>query len=181
MIKRRMPLKNAPMLKRSTLTPQQNSPKTEMGLPRLPFLLLGVAAATKGPCDDYFGKGTDDNSTLITVIDPDIPAQYCNASHITWPCAFQHHTGPYSSCISPGPPDACHRYMKATYSSDCDLLNDGAGGEHAAWAGAVDAARRFDLASGALRECEHHLMNVEITCWAPPADDPVACACPEPA
>ena len=42
-------------------------------------------------------------------------------------------------------------------------------------------ARRFDLASGALRECEHHLMNVEITCWAPPADDPVACECPEPA
>ena len=150
-----------------------------MMLPKVLLLAVGVGA-TKGPCNSYFGEGTDDNSSLVTVIDPDIPDKYCNASNIKAPCAFQHHTGPYSACISPAPPDACHRYLKVTYSSSCADLGDGEGGEHATWAGTVDVARRFDLATGIYKECAHFVLNPEMTCWAPPSDDPKKCTCPEP-
>ena len=67
--------------------------------------------------------------------------------------------------------------MKVTYSSSCAALT-GPGGDHTSWAGTVDTARRFDLETGILTECAHHVLTTEMTCWGPPASDPTNCACP---
>ena len=78
--------------------------------------------------------------------------------------------------MSPAPPDKCHKYLKVTYSSSCAALTGP--GDHTSWAGTVDVARRFDLETGILNECAHHVLNTEMTCWGPPASDPTNCACP---
>ena len=91
----------------------------------------------KGPCSDYFGGIVDDPHALVTVADPDVTQGFPKGSktfvhhsgetctffyvhnvlkHGLFPCIHISfawlrtvYPGPGSVCISPGPPQGCHR------------------------------------------------------------------------
>jgi len=142
----------------------------------------------KGPCQDYFGavEGTHDpehhhdpwwraaDTSIISVIDLDIgftenSAGYCRDSGMPLPCKYIHYAGPASECISPGPPDGCHRYVKVEYS-ECNALKDSP-------PEGIDTANLFDQ-RGVYTACADKVINRETSCWGPPAGEPVACECP---
>ena len=132
-----------------------------------------TASAKKGPCTDYFGP-VDQDGNLTTVVDPDVMEGFPFATK-----TFVHHVGPNSVCLSPGPPEGCHRYYIVSYEatkcpSDCPLV-DGTG---AKLAGKMDTSGLFDRANGMLLSCAACATGASIACWHAPANAPVHCACP---
>lgn len=135
-------------------------------------LLAAERASGKGPCQKYFGNEVLSGAT--TVLDPDV--------HEGFPFGFEsfiHHVGKGSVCISPGPPQGCHRYYVVSYDStacpaSCPLIN----GQGPSMAGKIDANHSFDRANGILKACAACAKNVTIACWHAPASEPVRCSCP---
>jgi len=147
-------------------------------------------AVEKGPCPDYFGsvEGVHhpehhdsrgwwraEGTSVISVVDPDVghteaSAPYCRGSGMPTPCSYIHYAGPATECQPPGPPDGCHRYNKVEYS-ECDEL------KAFSLEGRIDTANAFD-AQGVYKACADNVINHEVSCWGPPADEPVACECP---
>lgn len=136
-------------------------------------LATGIATETKPSCLHYFG----DVSGLVTIVDPDVgltdaSSGYCDQGNVDTPCTYAHFVGgAIDGCISPGPPDGCHRYIKTTYTECADLATLGL-------TGTVIAGNdiRFNE-NWALKSCADHVASSEVTCWGPPADDPATCSC----
>jgi hypothetical protein len=125
--------------------------------------LVSVAGRS---CDEWFGPGASSDDLLTTIVDLDVPEMFCSKYNLTAPCVYVHRSGPGSGCHLPGPPDACHRYVRVTYDS-CPVYIRGAGG--------VDVDDRFDPVTGVLRACADDVVKVETTYWGPPAADPRPC------
>ena len=137
----------------------------------LSLLLCLAGASAKGPCTDYFGP-VDVGTNMTTVADTDVTEGFPFASK-----TFIHHTGPGSVCLSPGPPQGCHRYYVATYSgctAGCPLAD----GTAKDLAGNIDTNGVFDRANGILQGCASCVKDVQLKCFGAPASDPVPCACP---
>ena len=86
--------------------------------------LVSVAGRS---CDEWFGAGASSDELLTTIVDLDVPEEFCSKYNLTAPCVYVHRSGPGSLCHLPGPPDACHRYVRVTYDS-CPVYIRGAGG-----------------------------------------------------
>ena len=76
-----------------------------------------------------------------------------------------HRSGPGSGCHLPGPPDACHRYVRVTYDSFPVYIRGNG----------VDTEDRFDATTGVLKACSDDVVKIETTYWGPPADNPKPC------
>ena len=76
--------------------------------------LVSVAGRS---CDEWFGSGASSDDLLTTIVDLDVPDEFCSKYNLTAPCVYVHRSGPGSGCHLPGPPDACHRYVRVTYDS----------------------------------------------------------------
>ena len=126
--------------------------------------LVSVAGRS---CDEWFGPGASSDDLLTTIVDLDVPEEFCSKYNLTAPCVYVHRSGPGSGCHLPGPPDACHRYVRVTYDS-CPVYIRGAGG--------VDTQDRFDATTGVLKACSDDVVKIETTYWGPPAADPRPCA-----
>ena len=149
------------------------APKNNTAAPRPP--LLTVAKTGKGTCKDYFGP-VDGLATHVTVVDPDVgltgdagEVQFCG-THSS-PCTFIHFAGLNTSCIPPGPPAGCHRYIKTMYSTKCTALKD------LSLTGNIDMKDAFS-ADGVLKQCADHVVTQEKQCYGPPASGPLRCNCP---
>ena len=125
--------------------------------------LVSVAGRS---CDEWFGPGASSDDLLTTIVDLDVPDEFCSKNNLTAPCVYIHRSGPGSLCHLPGPPDACHRYVRVTYDS-CPVYIRGAGG--------VDVDDRFDPVTGVLRACADDVVKIDTTYWGPPAADPRPC------
>ena len=125
--------------------------------------LVSVAGRS---CDEWFGPGASSDDLLTTIVDLDVPEEFCGKFNLTAPCVYIHRSGPGSLCHLPGPPDACHRYVRVTYDS-CPVYIRGAGG--------VDVDDRFDATTGVLRACADDVVRIDTTYWGPPTDDPRPC------
>ena len=123
--------------------------------------LVSVAGRS---CDEWFGAGASSDDLLTTIVDLDVPEMFCSKYNLTAPCVYVHRSGPGSGCHLPGPPDACHRYVRVTYDS-C----------HMRGAGGVDVDDRFDPVTGVLRACADDVVRIDTTYWGPPAADPRPC------
>merc|ERR1711907_530923 len=133
------------------------------------------AAVASKSCEDYFG----DVSGLVTVVDPTVgvpgltdgSGAYCDANNVSRPCTFIHYAGLKTQCGTPAPPDATHRYHKVTYSHKCrgvlEALN-------LTWQ--VDVNHAFD-SQGVLKQCADYVQRIDVSCWAPPAEDPQPATC----
>ena len=124
--------------------------------------LVSVAGRS---CDEWFGAGASSDELLTTIVDLDVPEMFCARYNMTAPCVYIHRSGPGSLCHLPGPPDACHRYVRVTYDS-CPVYIRGNG---------VDTEDRFDATTGVLKACSDDVVKIETTYWGPPADDPRPC------
>jgi len=126
-------------------------------------------------CEDYFG----DVSGVVTVVDPtmgvagktDGSGEYCDANNVARPCSFIHYAGLETECVNPGPPDATHRYHKVTYSDKCRPVLEGMNLTYQ-----VDVNNVFD-SQGVLKQCADYVLRIDVSCWAPPAEDPQSAAC----
>jgi len=134
-----------------------------------------VAKTDKGTCRDYFGP-VDGLATHVTVVDPDVgltgdatELKFCG-THSS-PCIFIHFAGLNTSCIPPGPPAGCHRYIKTMYSTKCTALVD------LSLTGTLDMKDAFS-ADGVLKQCADHVVTQEKQCYGPPASGPLRCNCP---
>ncbi len=125
--------------------------------------LVSVAGRS---CDEWFGPGASSDDLLTTIVDLDVPDMFCAKYNLTAPCVYVHRSGPGSLCHLPGPPDACHRYVRVTYDS-CPVYIRGAGG--------VDVDDRFDATTGVLKACSNDVVRIETFYLGPPADDPRPC------
>jgi len=119
---------------------------------------------TVTPFDDYFGAGTCESKALITIADPDVPELFCDTKQIVAPCTFVHKSGLASKCVTPTPPDACHRYYKITYDDKCVALKDGL---LADLAGGLDVKGLFDPINGVLKSCKDFVTKSEKQCFQP--------------
>ena len=124
--------------------------------------LVSVAGRS---CDEWFGAGASSDDVLTTIVDLDVPEEFCSKYNLTAPCVYVHRSGPGSGCHLPGPPDACHRYVRVTYDS-CPVYIRGNG---------VDTEDRFDATTGVLKACSDDVVKIETTYWGPPADNPKPC------
>jgi len=126
-------------------------------------------------CEDYFG----DVSDVVTVVDPtlgvpgktDGSGEYCDANNVARPCSFIHYAGLKTQCGNPAPPDATHRYHKVTYSHKCRQVLQAL---NLTWQ--VDVDHVFD-SQGVLKQCTDYVQRIDVSCWAPPAEDPQQAAC----
>lgn len=152
-----------------------------MFLTVLPTALLAFSAVCEKtfPPDYYFGPGTD--GSMSTVVDVSIQGPnvdgYCKASGMAPPCVYIHYTGPASKIAKPGPPDVgyCHKFIKWTYSAECNALVDGS---IAAASQTVDGSRLFDPATGKLNQCADQTVGkADVTCWTAPAECAMPCDC----
>lgn len=114
--------------------------------------------------DDYFGAGTCEGKAHITIADVDVPALFCDTKSLPSPCTFVHLSGPGSKCVTPTPPDACHRYYKITYDERCKELN-----LLADLAGSLDTKGQFDPMTGVLKKCKDFVVQnkTEKKCFQP--------------
>ena len=146
---------------------------------------LAVLAVAKGPCSDYFGNGTDAirAHVAVTVIDPDVDITECAPMNLTAPCTIVHYSGDNSTCASPAPPGGappvCHRYLRVFYSKTLCPQLAGAYGPHVHWSPHFDTEGRFDPTTGVLKECSNAVLQSDVSCWAPPAEEPQQCECPD--
>ena len=83
--------------------------------------LVSVAGRS---CDEWFGAGASSDDLLTTIVDLDVPDMFCSKYNLTAPCVYVHRSGPGSGCHLPGPPDACHRYVRVTYDG-CHIRGNG--------------------------------------------------------
>jgi len=132
----------------------------------------------KGPCEDYFG----DVSGLVTVVDVDVEldeaGHYCDVAGHSRPCTWLHYAGLKTTCLSPGPEDGCHRYIKTTYKrqdqecagalarlnlSDCVDMDD-------------IFSRDGVYTRGGCSDAS--VLSQEVHCFTGPVSDPQACECP---
>ena len=127
---------------------------------------INLVSVAGRPCDEWFGAGASSDDLLTTIVDLDVPEEFCARYNLTAPCVYIHRSGPGSLCHLPGPPDACHRYVRVTYDS-CPVYIRGAGG--------VDVNDRFDATTGVLKACSDDVVKVEIFYLGPPAADPRPC------
>lgn len=88
------------------------------------------------------------------------------------PCTYIHFAGSNTECQPPGPPDGCHRYHKVEYS-ECDALMRTTATQN----GRIDTTNAFD-AQGVYKACADKVISHEVSCWGPPASEPVSCECP---
>jgi len=145
---------------------------------KLAIALLGLAQG-KGPCEDYFG----DVSGAVTVIDPDVgltdaSGPYCDGAGHARPCTFIHYAGLGTECISPGPPDGCHRYIKTTY--DKTNLKCMSALKKLNITGSVDVDDVFTT-DGVYTQggcSDAAVVSREVHCYGPPASEPQQCECP---
>lgn len=117
------------------------------------------------PFDTYFdaNKGSC-KMDMMTIVDPDVPKLFCDTGNLTAPCTFVHKSGAGSECVTPTPPDKCHRYMITTYDQSCTRLADPL---ITALAGGLDKEGRFDPATGFLKACKDSVVSTETKCFAP--------------
>ena len=127
---------------------------------------INLVSVAGRPCDEWFGAGASSDDLLTTIVDLDVPEEFCSKYNLTAPCVYVHRSGPGSLCHLPGPPDACHRYVRVTYGS-CPVYIRGAGG--------VDTQDRFDAMTGVLKACSNDVVKVETFHLGPPAADPRPC------
>jgi hypothetical protein len=117
--------------------------------------------APKKGCETFFGRGAASHDQIISIVDPDVPALFCDLFKQKAPCTFIHRAQAAgdSNCVSPTPPDKCHQYIKVTYSK-CDGLE-------AIKAGTVDVTGIFDPQTGVFKGCEGNVTSTDYTYWAP--------------
>jgi len=140
-----------------------------------------ATASAKGSCEDYFGNVMEG---FVTVVDPDVgltdvSGAYCDNSNHSRPCTFIHYGGLNTTCVPPGPPDGCHRYIVTMYSE----AKCGEKLQNLDLTGTIDVADRFTTTGkyvGVLKECVDAVLSQEIQCYGAPADEPVECLCKEP-
>ena len=111
--------------------------------------------------DSYFGDGTC-ASEVVTIVDPDVPALFCDTAGLAAPCTFIHKGGPASACATPTPPDQCHRYFKVTYNTGCPALLVGP-----PLGGTLDTAGLYNPVNGVLNACANNVVKTEIQCFEP--------------
>eukprot|EP00755_Sulcionema_specki_P037088 Sspe_Gene.108196::Locus_87356_Transcript_1_1_Confidence_1.000_Length_646::g.108196::m.108196 len=132
-----------------------------------PMLAVLLLAASALACDQYFGSDSNDKSLLITILDPDVPNGYPNASN-----KYIHLCGPTNTCAGPSPPMGCHRYIKWYYDSSCTELNDS---KYANVGRYADKGNLFDRDTGKFVACDAAAYRKEVYCYE---NGPVECTGP---
>jgi len=121
---------------------------------------LGMKGENETPlkgCEIQFGRGAADPDQIISIVDPTVPALFCDLFNLTSPCTYIHRGGD-GKCASPAPPHLCDKYIKVTYSK-CDGLKD--------VKQTMDTAGKFDPATGVFKGCEKFVTSTDATYWAP--------------
>lgn len=128
---------------------------------------LGANPLADSNCDPYFGESMNNGNSLVTIVDPDVPALFCSLGSLSAPCVFVHKVANHASgggdtCISPTPPDRCHRYHIVKYTSECDLSAANS------LVGSLQATDSLFDAAGVLKSCAGKVDGAPtMKCFAP--------------
>ena len=74
---------------------------------------LGTKSKNQGPlkgCEIQFGRGAADPGQIISIVDPTVPALFCDLFNLTSPCTYIHRGGD-GKCAPPAPPHLCDKYI----------------------------------------------------------------------
>ena len=51
-------------------------------------------------CDEWFGAGASSDDLLTTIVDLDVPEEFCSKYNLTAPCVYVHRSGPGAAATS---------------------------------------------------------------------------------